>query len=135
MNSANSSRRPFWVAMTVASAALLAHLAARHFGWSLLPDAWGSLELATGNAGLLAIWAIGHCDGMDGPVVTLARKALESGNVNLILPWVAEQDEEHSGMRWRCASWGRKRRPWRIGTFSKRWCASIVPARANPSPG
>lgn len=94
MNSANSSRRPFWVTMTVASAALLAHLAARHFGWSLLPDAWGSLELATGNAGLLAIWAIGHCDGMDGPVVTLARKALESGNVNLILPWVAEQDED-----------------------------------------
>jgi len=34
-----------------------------------------------------------HCDGMDGPVVTLARKALESGNVNLVLPWVLENDE------------------------------------------
>lgn len=34
-----------------------------------------------------------HCDGMDGPVVKLARKALESGNVNLVLPWVLENDE------------------------------------------
>lgn len=29
-----------------------------------------------------------HCDGLDGPVVTAARKALESGNVNLVLVWV-----------------------------------------------
>lgn len=43
--------------------------------------------------GLLAFWAVGHCDGMDGPVVTLAKKALDSGNVNLVLPWVREQDE------------------------------------------
>lgn len=34
-----------------------------------------------------------HCDGMDGPVVTLARQALASGNVNLVLPWVPENDE------------------------------------------
>lgn len=31
-----------------------------------------------------------HCDTMDGPVVTAARKALEAGNVNLILPYVPE---------------------------------------------
>lgn len=43
---------------------------------------------------LLAIWAIGHCDGLDGPVVTLARKALETGNVNLVLPWVRAEDED-----------------------------------------
>jgi hypothetical protein len=30
---------------------------------------------------------------MDGPVVTLARKALEAGNVNLVLPWVRKDDE------------------------------------------
>ncbi|HET7841506.1 MAG TPA: DUF6448 family protein [Terriglobia bacterium] len=34
-----------------------------------------------------------HCDGMDGPVVQAARKALESGNVNLVLIWVQKQDE------------------------------------------
>jgi len=45
------------------------------------------------DVGLLAVWAIGHCDGMDGPVVTLAKKALDSGNVNLVLPWVQEKDE------------------------------------------
>jgi hypothetical protein len=34
-----------------------------------------------------------HCDGLDGPVVTAARKALETGNVNLVLPWVQKGDE------------------------------------------
>ncbi|MFN3622028.1 MAG: DUF6448 family protein, partial [Nitrososphaerales archaeon] len=31
---------------------------------------------------------------MDGPVVTAAKKALETGNVNLILPWVPKKAEE-----------------------------------------
>ncbi|MBI2349645.1 MAG: hypothetical protein HYV05_13450 [Deltaproteobacteria bacterium] len=31
-----------------------------------------------------------HCDGLDGPVVKAAQKALESGNVNLVLIWVQE---------------------------------------------
>lgn len=35
-----------------------------------------------------------HCDGMDGPVVKAAKKALETGNVNLVLIWVQKQDEE-----------------------------------------
>jgi hypothetical protein len=30
---------------------------------------------------------------LDGPVVTLARKALETGNVNLVLPWVPKDGE------------------------------------------
>ncbi|MGE5338123.1 MAG: DUF6448 family protein [Gemmatimonadota bacterium] len=34
-----------------------------------------------------------HCDGMDGPVVTLAAKALDAGSVNLVLPWVRDADE------------------------------------------
>lgn len=37
---------------------------------------------------------LAHCDGMDGPVVKAARKALETGNVNLVLIWVQKQDEE-----------------------------------------
>lgn len=37
--------------------------------------------------------ALAHCDTMDGPVVTLARKALETGDVALVLPWVAPGKE------------------------------------------
>jgi hypothetical protein len=37
---------------------------------------------------------LGHCDGMDGPVVKAAMKALEAGNVNFVLIWVRKQDEE-----------------------------------------
>lgn len=35
-----------------------------------------------------------HCDGMDGPVVKAAKKALETGNISLVLIWVQKQDEE-----------------------------------------
>ena len=34
-----------------------------------------------------------HCDGIDGPVVIAAKKALETGNVNLVLIWVQKKDE------------------------------------------
>jgi hypothetical protein len=34
-----------------------------------------------------------HCDTMNGPVVTAAKKALETGNVNLVLIWVQKNDE------------------------------------------
>ncbi len=34
-----------------------------------------------------------HCDGMDGPVVAAAKKALETGDVNLVLIWVQKKDE------------------------------------------
>ena len=37
--------------------------------------------------------ALAHCDGMDGPVVKAAQRALEIGNVNLVLIWVQKQDE------------------------------------------
>lgn len=37
--------------------------------------------------------ALAHCDGLDGPVVKSARKALETGNVNLVLIWVLKKDE------------------------------------------
>jgi hypothetical protein len=38
--------------------------------------------------------ALGHCDGMDGPVVTAARKALAENDVNLVLIWVRQQEEQ-----------------------------------------
>lgn len=34
-----------------------------------------------------------HCDTMKGPVVIAAQKALETGNVNLVLIWVQKKDE------------------------------------------
>jgi uncharacterized protein DUF6448 len=37
--------------------------------------------------------AFAHCDTLDGPVVAAARKALDSGNVNLVLVWVQKKDE------------------------------------------
>lgn len=37
--------------------------------------------------------ASAHCDTMDGPVVKAGQKALESGNVNLVLVWVQKEDE------------------------------------------
>jgi hypothetical protein len=37
--------------------------------------------------------ALAHCDGLDGPVVKAAQKALETGKVNLVLIWVQQKDE------------------------------------------
>ena len=35
-----------------------------------------------------------HCDGLDGPVVAAAKKALESGKVTPVLIWVQKKDEQ-----------------------------------------
>ena len=37
--------------------------------------------------------AMAHCDGLDGPVVTSARRALEAGDPDLVLIWVQPRDE------------------------------------------
>jgi hypothetical protein len=37
--------------------------------------------------------SLAHCDGLDGPVVKAAQKALDTGNINLVLIWVQKQDE------------------------------------------
>jgi hypothetical protein len=37
--------------------------------------------------------ASAHCDGLDGPVVAAAKKALETGNVNLVLIWAPPASE------------------------------------------
>jgi len=36
---------------------------------------------------------LGHCDGMDGPIVKAAQRALAKGDVNLVLIWVQANDE------------------------------------------
>jgi hypothetical protein len=42
---------------------------------------------------LLPVVARAHCDNLDGPVVSAARKALETGNVKTALAWVQQKDE------------------------------------------
>ena len=37
--------------------------------------------------------ALAHCDGLDGPVVRAAQRALETRNPALVLIWVQEKDE------------------------------------------
>lgn len=37
--------------------------------------------------------ASAHCDGLDGPVVRAAQRALQANNVNLALIWVRKEDE------------------------------------------
>jgi len=71
----------------VAAAVGVERVAARIFGW----DQWPG---PAPEVGLFLIWFAGHCDTMEGPVVVLARKALEEKNVNLVLPWVRPEDEE-----------------------------------------
>ena len=41
----------------------------------------------------LVPFVFAHCDTMDGPVVKSAQKALEKGDVNLVLIWVQKKDE------------------------------------------
>jgi hypothetical protein len=59
-----------------------------------------SAHVSFGVAGLLCalflalpplVW--GHCDTLDGPVVTEARAALEKGDITPVLKWVTAKDE------------------------------------------
>ena len=38
--------------------------------------------------------ALAHCDTMDVPVISQARQALETGDVKIVLPWVAADKEK-----------------------------------------
>jgi hypothetical protein len=79
-----------WFRIAIVAAAIVAERVAAH---TLGTSHWG-VDLAAGSSlGWLAVWGIGHCDGLDGPVVQLAIKALDSGNVNYVLPWVQQKDE------------------------------------------
>ena len=42
---------------------------------------------------LTPVRTFAHCDGLDGPVVKAAQKALAETNVNLVLIWVQKDDE------------------------------------------
>lgn len=55
-----------------------------------------SVRVAALASGLLLFFssnALGHCDGLDGPVVKAAQAALAAGRVELALIWVQPNDE------------------------------------------
>ncbi len=54
---------------------------------------WKWFLVVLGLLVLMPSRALGHCDGMDGPVVKAAQNALESGNVNFVLIWVQKTNE------------------------------------------
>lgn len=75
----------------LATAGVLALLVVdRVAAWLTGTEGWFA---GAAGGGAILVYGLGHCDGLDGPVVTLARRALEAGNVNLVLPWVRESDE------------------------------------------
>jgi len=52
---------------------------------------WTAVAIAL--LGLTPARALAHCDGLDGPVVKAAQRALETRNPALVLIWVQEEDE------------------------------------------
>ena len=52
-----------------------------------------ALAISAAAAFLITQTAGAHCDGLDGPVVKAAEKALSENNVNLVLIWVQKADE------------------------------------------
>lgn len=80
-----------WLKIMAVAAAIVAERMTAH---ALGTTPGLGFDLAAGSGlGWIAAWGIAHCDGLDGPVVQLAIKALDTGNVNYVLPWVQEKDE------------------------------------------
>ena len=52
-----------------------------------------AVAVGVGLFALTPARALAHCDGLDGPVVKAAQRALEARNPALVLIWVQEQDE------------------------------------------
>ena len=52
-----------------------------------------AVAVGLGVFALVPARALAHCDGLDGPVVKAAQRALETRNPALVLMWVQEKDE------------------------------------------
>ena len=53
----------------------------------------GAIGVALGILLLIPVFALGHCDTMNGPVVADARKAFAAGDVTGVLKWVKPENE------------------------------------------
>jgi hypothetical protein len=58
---------------------------------------WPTWMFAFGLTLVAPTSALAHCDGLDGPVVKAAEKALETRNPALVLIWVQPEDEAEIG--------------------------------------
>jgi len=61
---------------------------AKKSGIGIVAAAFIILVLSTAGS------ALAHCDTLDGPVISQARQALETGDVKIVLPWVAADKEK-----------------------------------------
>jgi hypothetical protein len=52
-----------------------------------------AVAVGLGFVALMPARALAHCDGLDGPVVKAAQRALETRNPAVVLIWVQEKDE------------------------------------------
>jgi hypothetical protein len=52
-----------------------------------------AMAVGLGFVALVPARALAHCDGLDGPVVKAAQRALETRNPAFVLIWVQEKDE------------------------------------------
>ena len=52
-----------------------------------------AVAVGLGFFAFMPVRALAHCDGLDGPVVKAAQRALETRNAALVLIWVQEKDE------------------------------------------
>ena len=79
-----------------------------------------------------------HCDALDGPVITEARAALESGNVKPLLKWVPAKDEAEIKRVFadvlKSAGKAKLRKTLPISICSRRSLRFIVPPKAHPLP-
>ena len=96
---------------------------------TMMRRSWKCLLAILGLVVLMPGRALSHCDGMDGPVVKSAQKALDGGNVNLVLIWVQKADEVEVRKAFERTMTVRKLglevRNWLIGIFLRRWCVCI----------
>jgi len=53
----------------------------------------GAVMMAAGLLVLSPLTAFAHCDTMQGPVISDAKKAIEENNINYILKWVTPENE------------------------------------------
>ncbi len=82
--------------------------------------------------GCVGLWfcvpaiAEAHCDGLDGPVVTAARKALAAEHVNLVLIWVQKKDEAEINQAFQKAITARKAKPETQDVTNRRFFETLV---------
>lgn len=82
--------------------------------------------------------AFAHCDGMDGPVITEAKSALQAHDVTPLLKWVPENREDtvrkafDEAISKQGGSQAAQRRP--ISSSSPLWYVFTVRRKARPLP-